>query len=344
MTQLGISLGLSPRESMGQFTEVLQSAEAIGVSAAWIIDSQLAMKDAYIALAVASQVTSSISIGPGVTNLVTRHESVVANAMATLEAISPGRVMVGVGTGDSAVFPIGQKPLPLTECELGIVRLKTLLGGEDIEMGGAQRRLAFTTERRPPVFFAASQPGTLRVAGRVADGVIVMGPSDPATVRMQLAEVDAAARSAGRRPEEIQKDLWVTMSVGDGSQALQDVKSWCAAQARWMATWRKIPEQFAPFVKEMERAAATYDFASHLSLSAHHNEVISDDFARMLAVVGTVDECKTRLLDLAATGVDRITVALLSGGRLRRLQELKTVWASLQSLNDESSAQTGSFE
>jgi 5,10-methylenetetrahydromethanopterin reductase len=329
MTKLGISLGLSPREHVSQFVEVLQTAESLGVEAAWILDSQLAMKDAYVALAVAARETASISIGPGVTNLVTRHETVVANAIATLDDLSQGRVILGLGTGDSAVFPIGKRPLALADCERGIRRLQRLLGGGTVEIAGAERRLSFAPLRRPPVFFAASQPGTLRLAGRVADGVIVMGPSDPSTVRSQLAEVDAGARTAGRDPKELERDLWVTMSVGEGDAPLRDVKSWCSAQARWMTTWRELPERFVPYAGEMEQAARDYDFSAHLSLSAHHLGLISDGFARLLAVVGTPEECGARLGELVATGVDRITVSLLSGGRLRRLRDIAEVWSTV---------------
>ncbi len=331
MTELGISLGLSPRESTSQFVRVLQTAEALGISTAWVLDSQLAMKDAYMALAVAGRETSTINVGPGVTNLVTRHESVVANAMATLENLCPGRVVVGIGTGDSAVFPIGERPMRLAECERGVLRLQRLLGGEAVEMGGREHRLSFVPPRRPPVFFAASQPGTLSLAGRVADGVIVMGPSDPDTVRSQLAVVDRAACDAGRDPADLTRDLWVTMSVGDGVAPLRDVKSWCSAQARWMMTWRTLPERFAPYAREMERVAREYDFGTHLSLRAGHGELVSDDLARLLAVAGTQEECQTRLSQLASTGVDRVTVSLLSGGRLRRLHEVVDVWRALES-------------
>ncbi|MCW3040977.1 MAG: class flavin-dependent oxidoreductase [Solirubrobacterales bacterium] len=332
MTELGLSLGLSPRESMDRFVQLLQRAEQLGVDAAWIVDSQLAMKDAYVTLAVLARETQTLKMGPGVTNLITRHETVIANAMATLENLSPGRIMVGVGAGDSAVFPIGRKPLTIRECDEGVRRLKALLAGEALPMGDGEKALSFVPANRPPVFFAGSQPRMLRLAGAVADGVIIMGPADVESVRMQLAQVDAGAIEAGRSPSDVQRDLWVTLSVGDGPKPVNDVKSWCSAQARWMTTWRDMPSSLEPYRSEMDRAAKEYDFSTHLSLSAGHADTVSDEFAKVLAVAGTTQECQSRLAALAATGVDRITVSLLSGGRERRLEEIAEVWQPLRAL------------
>jgi 5,10-methylenetetrahydromethanopterin reductase len=329
VTTLGLSLGLSPRESVDRFVRLLQRAEQVGVDAAWVVDSQLAMKDAYVALAVTARETGTLKLGPGVTNLVTRHETVIANAMATLDDLAPGRIMVGVGAGDSAVFPIGKKPLSISECDTGVRRLTALLSGEAVAMGEGAQGLSFAPPVRPPVFFAGSQPRMLRLAGAVADGVIIMGPADVESVRLQLAQVDAGAVDAGRAPGDVQRDLWVTMSVGDGQKPVDDVKSWCSAQARWMTTWRSMPSSMEPYRAEMDRAAREYDFSTHLSLRAEHADTVSDEFAQVLAVAGTTEECRERLASLASTGVDRITVTLLSGGRERRLEEIAEVWEPL---------------
>lgn len=329
VTTLGLSLGVSPRESIDRFVRLLQRAEELGVDAAWVVDSQLAMKDAYVALALLARETGTLKIGPGVTNLVTRHETVVANAMATLADVAPARIMVGVGAGDSAVFPIGGKPMTIRECDDGMRRLRALLTGEQLPMGDGSKGLSFVPPEPPPIYFAGSQPRMLRLAGAVADGVIIMGPADVDSVRMQLAQVDAGAVGAGRAPADVHRDLWVTMSVGDGVAPVADVKSWCSAQARWMTTWREMPPSLLPYRPEMDRAAREYDFSTHLSLRAGHADTVSDEFAKVLAVAGTTQECSARLAGLAATGVDRITVTLLSGGRERRLEDIAEVWGSL---------------
>jgi 5,10-methylenetetrahydromethanopterin reductase len=339
VTELGLSLGLSPKESIDRFVGLLKSAEDKGIDAAWVVDSQLAMKDSYVALSVLARETDRIKLGPGVTNLVTRHETVIANAMNTISDYAPGRVMVGVGAGDSAVFPIGRKPTSVSECESGLNRLRELIRGNAVDYGGDEcKGLSFTPTTVPPIYFSASQPRMLRVAGGYADGVIIMGPSDVETVRMQLAHVEAGARAAGRDPAEVRKDLWVTIAVGPGDGPVNDVKSWASAQARWLNSWRELPETLEPFRAEMRKAADEYDFSTHLSLSAAHAATISNEFAKVLAIAGPVDECQRRLSELAATGVDRITLTLLSGGRERRLDSIAEVWSGIRSSIAENAA------
>lgn len=326
--ELGLSLGLSPRESFDRFVSLGKRAEEIGVKTMWVVDSQLAMKDAYVALTLLARETSSLWVGPGVTNLITRHPTVVANAMTTLAALAPGRILVGIGAGDSAVYPLGRKPMPIADCEVGLRQLRALLKGEAVKYDAGEVKLSFIADPVPPVFFAASQPRTLQLAGAVADGVIIMGPSDPDTVNMQMAHIDAGARRAGRDPSEIVRDLWVTIAVG-GQSAINDVKSWASAQARWLTKWKTVPASLEVYRSEMDHAAASYDFQTHLSRSAEHATGISDEFAKVLAVVGDEQECRGRLQSLCATNVNRITLTLLSGGRERRLDEISSVWRGM---------------
>ena len=326
--ELGLSLGVSPRETFDRFISIGMRAEELGAKMMWVVDSQLAMKDAYIALALLAKGTSKLNFGPGVTNLMTRHPTVVANAMNTLAFLAPGRLQIGIGAGDSSVYPLGRKPMSIADCKQGILELRSLLRGERKNYGAGDVGLSFTANPVPPVFLAASQPRMLELAGEVADGVIIMGPSDPDTVKMQMASIDAGARRAGRDPSEIIRDLWVTISVG-GQTAINDVKSWASAQARWLAIWKTVPASLEVYRSEMEHAAASYDFGTHLSLSAEHATGISDEFAKVLAVVGDEQECRRRLKELCATQVNRITLTLLSGGRERRLEEISSVWRGM---------------
>jgi 5,10-methylenetetrahydromethanopterin reductase len=322
--ELGLSLGVSPRESFDRFISIGKRAEALGASMMWIVDSQLAMKDAYVALALLGRETSTINFGPGVTNLVTRHPTVVANAMNTLAFLAPGRLQVGVGAGDSSVFPLGREPMSIANCEQGIQELRALMRGETRNYGAGDVGLSFKPDKQPPIYLAASQPRMLELAGAVADGVIIMGPSDLDTVKMQMGSIDAGAKRAGRDPSEIVRDLWIT--VGVGKSAINDVKSWASAQARWLARWKKVPASLEIYRSEMQHAAETYDFGTHLSRTADHATGISDEFASVLAVVGDEQECQRRIRTLCTAGVHRVTLTLLTGGRERRLEELVSVW------------------
>ena len=327
MTGLGVSLGWSHREPIDRIVALVRDCEAGGVDACWVIDSQVAMRDAFVLLANLATATDRLLIGPGVTNLVTRHETVVANSLSSLAAVAPGRILVGIGAGDSAVFPIGLQPQTLAELRKGVGRLRKLLAGEAVEGTGISYSLSGTPPQAPPIYLAASQPKMLELAGAVADGVIVMGPADPEVWTAQLDRIKDGATSTGRDPSAVATDFWVTMAIGNG--ALTSVRSWASAQARWMAGWKEMPSSLKRFRPQMVRSAEAYDFKGHLSLSAGHADAVSDELAAALAVVGSVGECVERLGPLAELKPDRITVALLSGGRAERLDDTLEVWRQL---------------
>ena len=324
MTALGISIGWSAREDIDRVVDLVKRAADDGVDACWVIDSQVAMRDAFALLAVLSRETERIKLGPGVTNLLTRHETVVATTLATLSALAPGRILAGIGAGDSAVFPIGLEPQKIVEMRSGVERVRTLLRGGEVDYLGTTVGITAASTPPPPIYLAASQPKMLAMAGAVADGVIVMGPSHPETYRTQIDHVRRGAAASGRDPDSVAIDLWVTMAVGEG--AIDAVRSWASAQARWLDRWESIPAAFLPFRDEIRRSATAYNFSDHLSVAAEHAGVVSDEFAIQLAVAGDTEQCRDRMRSIAAIGVDRITVSLMSGGRQRRLDDLVGVW------------------
>jgi 5,10-methylenetetrahydromethanopterin reductase len=326
MTELGISLGWSHREPADRIISLVQEAEASGIDACWVIDSQLAMRDAFVLLGLLARDTSKIRLGPGVTNLVTRHPTVVANSLVTLRSLAPGRVLAGVGAGDSAVYPLGLKPQSVARLREGISSLRALLAGDTIDGPTGEIRLSGVEGRAEPIFLAASQPRMLELAGAVADGVIIMGPADPEVQRIQMEHVDRGAEEAGRSPAEVFRDVWVTMAVDAGEPGVDAVRSWASAQARWLTKWQALPSGLRRFELEMQQAAQSYDFEQHLSVSAGHAAVVSDELAAALAVAGSVEKCASRIRDIVGVGADRVTVSLLSGGRERRLQDLHAVW------------------
>jgi 5,10-methylenetetrahydromethanopterin reductase len=322
MPTFGLSFGISAREPLRRIGEVARTAEQHGFDAAWIIDSQLAMKDVHVALTVAAMETTRLRLGTGVTNPLTRHITVTANAIAGVDEVSGGRALLGLGSGDSAVFPLGMTPAPITEMREFLRRVRKLLNGEEVAIDDHPVRLA-AVSRPVPIFVAASQPRMLMLAGEQADGVILLGAADASLTAWQLELIQRGARDAGRDPASIFIDLWLGISMNeDRAQALADVKAFATSQARWFSRWKELPPPLAPFQDEFMRAFSAYRFSDHLSRRAEHAHVVSDRFADWVALAGPAQTCLARLRELAAVHVDRITFTLLSGGRLERVRAL----------------------
>lgn len=328
MLSFGLSMGVSSREPLLRAPEIAREAEKAGFERLYFIDFQLAVKDVYVTLALCAMNTERIQLGTGVTNPITRDPTVTACAISAIQEVSKGRAILGIGAGMTSVEGIGLKPARVRTVEETVDVIRRLLAGETVKQRGQDVRLA-TTQGRVPIFISASQPKMLHLAGRVGDGVILMGSSNPRLVQEQIETVLAGAREAGRRRSEICIDLWQTISVShDRRKALDDVKAWVASQSKWW--WNKTadrPTEIAAAIRgsEIEQATQAYDFLEHLSLHAAHREAVSDEMADVMAVAGDVGHCVAKLRALAALGVDRITLSLLSGGRLSRLQTLAEV-------------------
>lgn len=316
----GFMMGLSRREPIARFGEIARAAEELGFEAAWLADSQLYTKDVYAGLTLAAARTGTIRLGPGVTNPVTRHLTVTANALAALQEVSGGRALLGLGSGDAAVFPLGLRSARIAELREAVDRLRGLSTGRPVDLGGRALEVAAAPEPYP-IYLAASQPRMLALAGAVADGVIVMGAADPALTAWQLERVAEGAAAAGRTLDALAVDLWFTISVRDDrEQALRDVRPWALSQARWFSRWRELPEPLLPFAEEFRAASGAHEFARHLSREAAGEPSVSDAFVDWIGVAGDLDRCVRKIRPLLDLPIDRVTFALLPGGRLDRLE------------------------
>ncbi|MGB3697739.1 MAG: LLM class flavin-dependent oxidoreductase [Gordonia sp. (in: high G+C Gram-positive bacteria)] len=322
MDRWGLSMGVSPREPLTNVTELARATEANGFEAMWFIDFQLGMKDVYAAMNIAALATENLNIGSAVTNLMTRHPTVTANATAALDELSNGHAMLGLGAGWSAVYGAGGVPSKLGDLSAGIDEFRKLFTGEEQELYGTKVRLA-TAQRQIPIYMAVSQPGLLRLSGEKCDGAILMGAADPEFVKWQLDFIYQGLEKAGRDRSELTIDLLVTMSADDDEEkALSDVRAWATSQAATFDVWKRMPPAWERFRPEFAVANSGYHLVDHLSRHAGHKQVVSDEFVKSVALAGSVDHCVSRLKELCALDIDRITFALLSGGRLKHMDKI----------------------
>jgi len=288
-----VSAGISPRQSFESWARFVAELEAEGVGRVWVIDSQLAMKDVYAGLVVAALNTKRIGLGTGVTNAVTRHPTITANAIAAVDEISHGRAVLGLGAGDSALYGIGLKPQKVAEVADAIAFFRA------------------NVPRSVPIHLAVSQERMCELAGRVADGAVVMGPAQPDMVRRQVEWIRAAGR-----------DVEIAF-IAPTSTDVEDVRSWASTQARLMSHHKELPESLVSFRGEIQRSAESYDYAEHLSTQAGHSAAVSNELVRALGIVGTPEECAARLRELRAAGVDTFIFPLAGRGRADRWRKLR---------------------
>lgn len=315
-------MGVSPREPLRQFGEMAAEIESCGFDAIWVVDFQLGLKDVYAALTMAALKTRRITLGTGVTNLTTRHPTVTANAITAIAELSEGRAALGLGAGATAVYAANRPRSSVEEMSRGVAMLRGLLSGRETEVDG-QKVTLYTAQGHVPIYVSASQPRMLRLAAELADGVILMGAADADFCKWQLEHIYRGLEAARRDRKDFVIDLIVTMSVdADERKALRDVRAWATSQAKGLSRWKVRPPGWDRFAGEFSRANAAYKLEEHLSLHASHNDVVSDDFVRRIAIAGPAERCLARLKELARLDIDRMSFSLLSGGRSRRLRQL----------------------
>jgi 5,10-methylenetetrahydromethanopterin reductase len=174
MGDLRISCFLAPTKDAPAYARL---AEELGYDGVYVYDSPALFGDVWLSLGRMAEATSRITLGTGVAVPCLRHPMVTAAAIAAVEELAPGRLVCGFGVGWSARFAMGQRAMRWEEMGRFFVQLRGLLGGETVEIDGAQCQMIHSpgfAPRRPirtPLLAAASGPKGFEVARAVADGV-----------------------------------------------------------------------------------------------------------------------------------------------------------------------------
>lgn len=156
-------------------------AEELGFRRAWCYDSPALYPDVWMVLALAAERTSMIGLGPAVLVPSLRHPMTNASAIATLEAMAPGRVSVAIGAGFTGRFVLGQKPMRWADVRRYVEALRALLRGDEVEWDGGVMKMAHPDGFAPPrpievpLLIGADGPKGREVAAAVGDGVFSAG-------------------------------------------------------------------------------------------------------------------------------------------------------------------------
>lgn len=312
-------VGLFPTESLGKMIQLAKLSEELGFSHVWVGDSHLIWREAYVNMAAMALNTSKVKIGTGVTNPLTRHPSVVASAYATLEEYAPGRMIVGIGLGDSSVETMGMKPAKLAYFEKTLHEMRELFAGKEVQLETGKIHLKHPTKGKMPIYIAASGPKMLELSGKIADGIIVLVGVADDYLRQAKERIEAGAKAAGRKLGDINLILWVPCAVSEKPGAKNAVK---AHVARVVAH----PQPYVLDEKEQKVLAEirkTYDYYHHMDQEANHAEVIPDWLVDKFAIAGTVAECKAQIERIKKSGIQQIAIIPYSAPGEERANTLR---------------------
>jgi 5,10-methylenetetrahydromethanopterin reductase len=220
-----LGLLLFSESSVAELVRLARLSEELGYSHFWYTDVRFA-RECYVALAAVALATEKIQIGTGVTDPYSRHPAITAAAIATLDELSNGRAVLGIGIGGAGFKELGiEKTLPIAAMREAVEMIKALLRGERVTSQGKVLsvdggKLSFKPVRSDiPVYFATHGAQMTRLAGQIADGVLVANVLQPGAFDFYTGKIDEGLAKAGRQGEAFDIGLRVEACISDDDEA-----------------------------------------------------------------------------------------------------------------------------
>jgi 5,10-methylenetetrahydromethanopterin reductase len=298
-----------PCRPLAEIAETVAEVEQLGFDTAWLPDSQLLWRDAFMAIGASALATSRIQLAVGVSNVATRHASVLASVCRTAQEAAPDRFLLGLGTGFSALAPIGLPPTPRRTLAASVDAIRALLKGEASEFGGVRATLEDPVGACP-VYLAASGPRALELAGEVADGVIILSGLGGDRLEASIATARFAASSVNRDPEALDivlttfchitrdptADLRLFKPIILGMVQLGSV-GFLASAGVEIVDPGPLPEVYPDMLhaRDWERAMSIAD--------EHVSDEMAQRFVRHACIYGTPEQVRSAVREVAERGV-----------------------------------------
>jgi len=302
------------------FQEMVREIDELGFNRLWLTDSSLHARNAYAYLTLAALTSPRLTLGTAVTNPLTRHPAITAAAAATVDEISGGRFVLGIGAGDRPLLALGMKPAPVDSLRASIAAIRALWRGEHVNVTDRafaldDAHLRFDARAEIPVFIAASGPRTLELAGEIADGVILLVGLFPEAITWALDHVDRGAAKAGRRRPHVAVFAYGAIDE-DADHALESARSiaaWFPQTAPVICELAGLPRELVDEVRQRYAGGEFQEAASAASL-------LPDDFVRRVALAGDRALALAHIRAAAAAGADSINVFPLGEGRMETVR------------------------
>lgn len=329
--KLGLNLPYEGSLAFPEAVELAQRAEALGFESVWMPEAY--GTDAISILGALAARTQRIQLGTGIVNVFSRTPALLAQTAATLDLISEGRFILGLGTSGYQVVAgwhgiAFDRPLLRMRETMAIVRQvlrrdRLLFDGQIFHLDKGLKLLAHPVRDTVPIYLATLTPGGLRLTGELADGWI---PTLFAPDHMDLfrPELEAGARISGRSLKTLAIAPHVPVSIDDDRARARDaLKPWVALYVGGMGSKTKN------FYNDL---VIQYGFADdarmlqELYLGGKQLEAIRrvpDALVDAISIAGPPSFVRERLAVWAAAGVTALLASVHGKTQLDRLRTLE---------------------
>jgi 5,10-methylenetetrahydromethanopterin reductase len=317
--RFGIVLSPAQLKSLHDFASAARVAEEEGLNDIWVPDDSPnpPYGETWAAAAAVVLNTSKVTVGTSAVNPYTRHPSMIASAILTLDEASRGRMILGVSTGGPTQLKYFGIPMekPIAAVRDCISVCRQLFQGNVVSMDGkvfsVYRTKLSASKKRIPIYIAARSPQLIRLSGEVADGILVNIPADCTNYLKAIKEnLKIGAERAGRDPNEISIIAILDYALSDSEEeALSNVRRQVLIRILWAPKYLVELLGFNPSIQDELRK----DYYDGVERSGSLEEglraaakKISDEMVDKVAVAGNIKTCTERsrkILQCGATGI-----------------------------------------
>jgi len=321
-----------PATPLDRVAETAAALEAAGWTGLGMVDSQNLAPDPYVFLTLAAGGSTDLGLMTSVTNVVSRHAAVTAGSAFTVQSLSRGRFVLGIGRGDSALAHIGHSPGRLAWFEQYLESVCAYCRGEEVPFDQvsipdhiappvADLNLADTPDASRirwargidpvPVEVSATGKRVIEASARYANRVMFAVGAQPERVAWGIETAIRAAEAAGRDPSELSFGAYVNVVCHDDVATARRIGLGASSLfIRFSAMHGKVNGPADETQRKVfEAVHANYDMNHHSRGSGSQTTVITDEFLDSFAVLGSTDHCVDRLGALVELGVDKFSIA-----------------------------------
>ncbi|GAA4141432.1 TIGR03842 family LLM class F420-dependent oxidoreductase [Streptomyces griseoincarnatus] len=306
----GLVLQTDPPAS--RVISLMKRAERNGFTHGWTFDSAVLWQEPFVIYSQILANTTTLKVGPMVTNPGTRTWEVTASTFATLNDMFGNRTVCGIGRGDSAMRVAGRRPNTLARLGDAIEVIRDLAEGREAEVDGQRMRLPWVRDGRLPVWMAAYGPKALALTGRKADGFILQ-LADPFLTEWMVKAVRNAAAEAGRDPDSVTICVAAPAYVGDDLAHAREQCRWFGGMvgnhvadlvSRYGEHSGMVPEALTEYIKGREG----YDYSHHGRAGNPSTDFVPDEIVDRFCLLGPPEAHIEKLRALRDLGVDQFAV------------------------------------
>ncbi len=326
-------------------------AETLGYDSVWVTDSQMLYSDCYAVLALAARQTTKLRLGPGTAICGTRIPPVHVAAMATLNRLAPGRVLLGLGTGNTAMRSMGQRPMKVADYREYLRVIRALLDGDTVAYtyNGVTRPVKMLladrkyTSLQPPIplYVSGFGPRAMELAGEFGDGLVFAIPPRGTPVREALGHARTGATRAGRTLTGFRNCALTNVVLLEPGEAVDSPRVVQTIGPNVMASvyyfydevhergveppgfLRRMWKRYCSLVEETplaHRHFRTHEY-HYTDLHPGEAELIDADLIRATCLVGTADELVDQIRELEQQGLQELMFATGTDAKWRLAEE-----------------------